>query len=70
MKGGDVEEIMEMNERGEVAGHGPRWACADYGGPGHDYMHCYRCWQRYEAHLELVRGRMVVMGEMAICTES
>jgi hypothetical protein len=33
----------KMNENEEFPGMGPRWACENYGQPGHDYFSCLEC---------------------------
>lgn len=34
----------------EPPGHGPVWACDEYGTPGHDYNTCLFCWDRCQLH--------------------
>lgn len=35
--------MKRINERGELPGAGPEWACDRYGEPGHDYCSCPDC---------------------------
>lgn len=43
--------IAEPNNHGEIAGHGPVWACNDFGTVDHDYQSCPDCRGRYRHHL-------------------
>ena len=48
----DCRKTLKVcNEKSEVPGHGPKWACCDFGLPGHDYQVCELCSTLFEAHM-------------------
>lgn len=53
-------EPNEPNVHGEIPGHGPAWACGEYGSLNHDYQHCRTCHRQYEGHLQRARGRAAI----------
>jgi hypothetical protein len=48
----DCRKTLKVcNEKAEVSGHGPQWACGDFGKPGHDYQACELCHGLFDAYM-------------------
>jgi hypothetical protein len=43
---------LTHNDRGEIPDHGPVYACARFGAPGHDYHTCKQCQERFKLRLQ------------------
>lgn len=54
-----VEGGGDMNQQGEIIGHGPLWACDQYATAQHSYYDCQVCRANYEAWLAEIRRQYV-----------
>lgn len=38
-----ISRAMNANQYGEIPGHGPKWACDNFGSYGHNAIACIKC---------------------------